>query len=476
MSINAHIQLKPLKFKNMKTLFYILTCFICQIAIAQQYCEQSVLFPPNNYVTTLCLDNVQINCPTNDFNITGAFTSNEVNVNIEEITLFIGQNGTTLPDANGITGTINQDNTFNFNVPINMFGSNPTGIYTININSAWTEQGNAYPLFFAMSNLNSGANINFNNCQNPCTNLSINIDSTLDCNTFCGTFTTSAANTYNLNFNVSTTNVFPPSTSSIPITDINNVTVTNGILSGDFCITIDESDFNPNNNYQMHARIGIDGQRCFETTNVIPITPEECEDDIDPCFLNTYIDGNKFCWEGESDLYYVEVISDGTCDNGIKPEEESTIFTFTTNENCIDLFEMLDKVDNKCFRIRVKADIDCPWKECLIGTVPYQSNLDSYFSYFGDCFTTYQRASTNIDSEQVKISPNPAINEILISSENSKIASINIYSVYGKQVKVVEEINALDTKVNLSHLPKGYYMVKVTFENNTSQHKNIILK
>jgi len=71
--------------------------------------------------------------------------------------------------------------------------------------------------------------------------------------------------------------------------------------------------------------------------------------------------------------------------------------------------------------------------------------------------------STN-RADAVKIYPNPAVNNLYISSK-SEIRKVVIYNVVGKQVK--EYSNVLQS-VNVSDLKSGVYMIKTTDANGKS--------
>jgi len=71
--------------------------------------------------------------------------------------------------------------------------------------------------------------------------------------------------------------------------------------------------------------------------------------------------------------------------------------------------------------------------------------------------------STN-RADAVKIYPNPAVNNLYISSK-SEVRKVVIYNVVGKQVK--EYSNVLQS-VNVSDLKSGVYMIKTTDANGKS--------
>lgn len=307
-----------------------------------------------------------------------------------------------------------------------------------------------------------------------CNNESINITTQLpDCNIFenshtfdiCGIFTTSANSSYNLSLNITDLDS-SPWPMNIPITDTSNVTTSNGITSGNFCITLNESNFNLNNDYQIDAQINsqINGESCRDSSNNILLPFNSCTQD--PCVINTYINGNTFCWDDIGTQYDVEVISD---DNSLELQ---------TTDNCRDLLKIAQKIRNKFFTIRIRANEDCPWTVCNIQIDQENEtpDYDNQFVYNGDCYTSYERLSNEISVGQIKVFPNPATNKVTVSVDNTKITSIEVYNIYGKPIQTIKAINALTQDIDVNRLSRGYYVLKVTLIDGTVQHKNVILR
>ncbi len=81
--------------------------------------------------------------------------------------------------------------------------------------------------------------------------------------------------------------------------------------------------------------------------------------------------------------------------------------------------------------------------------------------------TTLSTAKTTKAS--IDISFENPVNENLIYKSKEKISKIEIYSLDGKLIKIVKENNS-----NVSELPKGVYITKVTFENRKTSTKKLI--
>lgn len=71
------------------------------------------------------------------------------------------------------------------------------------------------------------------------------------------------------------------------------------------------------------------------------------------------------------------------------------------------------------------------------------------------------------------IAPNPATSFFEVQSSNSEIQNINIYGITGKLVQAISEPSS---RVNVSELDSGIYIVQITANNGLSSTKKLILK
>lgn len=94
------------------------------------------------------------------------------------------------------------------------------------------------------------------------------------------------------------------------------------------------------------------------------------------------------------------------------------------------------------------------------------------------CVTQQQPAvnntlnTQNTGSEKVKIAPNPTSGEIKIHSEK-KIKNINVYNSLGQKLELKNSENKL---IDIQHLPKSVYVMKIVFDDNTEIIEKIIKK
>jgi len=63
-------------------------------------------------------------------------------------------------------------------------------------------------------------------------------------------------------------------------------------------------------------------------------------------------------------------------------------------------------------------------------------------------------------NDLIKISPNPARNEIILKMENSEIKKFELFDNYGK--KIIEgNTNGVETRINIRDFPSGFYILKI---------------
>lgn len=109
-----------------------------------------------------------------------------------------------------------------------------------------------------------------------------------------------------------------------------------------------------------------------------------------------------------------------------------------------------------------------------VRTVP-ESWEGSELNHIGSPNPTQNTLSiSQFDAENsLTIYPNPASDKLIIKSQNFEINTVELYSVLGK--RVLKQNNLVDDILNISTLPTGVYLLKVT-ANNTSITKRIIVE
>jgi len=80
----------------------------------------------------------------------------------------------------------------------------------------------------------------------------------------------------------------------------------------------------------------------------------------------------------------------------------------------------------------------------------------------------------DLESEAIILFPNPVTDEISLSGMSSRY-TIEIYDIVGHLHQTVSDSQS-SLKVNVAHLPKGTYMVRVTDESGTTVSSQKIYK
>ncbi|SKB98555.1 Por secretion system C-terminal sorting domain-containing protein [Soonwooa buanensis] len=80
-------------------------------------------------------------------------------------------------------------------------------------------------------------------------------------------------------------------------------------------------------------------------------------------------------------------------------------------------------------------------------------------------FTTDALHTADVSIDNLKIYPNPAHNEVLLTSKNT-IKNIHIINMLGQTVKTIENINKKEIKFNVVNLPSANYKIVIITEND----------
>jgi hypothetical protein len=83
--------------------------------------------------------------------------------------------------------------------------------------------------------------------------------------------------------------------------------------------------------------------------------------------------------------------------------------------------------------------------------------------------------NTNASNNDVMVYPNPAQNFVTILGATQDINKIELYTVLGQQISINSTINNDKLQVPTSHLDNGFYNLKITYNNNYSIVKQLII-
>ena len=238
---------------------------------------------------------------------------------------------------------------------------------------------------------------------------------------------------------------------------------------GEFCFNITDENFSNGliGNYDYRITVMYtDASEPSESIRLEGITFEPCPIECDEIKDVKLEEGFFLTWDPEvqADEYTFLYAINPDCDRHFDPTE-SGFYTLTTSNNYIDLRRWSEKFD-KCISYKIISDCGSETSWCnLIWADDHYEFLD------GNC-ENYERRSQDL----IKISPNPATNEVIVSVENTKITSIEVYDLYGKPVQDINNVDAFTKQIHVSRISRGYYIIKVILEDGTSQYKNLILK
>jgi len=327
---------------------------------------------------SLFLDPVNLNCPTDSFQVCGTY-NNPSNISTPPaITLDIVDNtGTTIPVSDiPIIDVIN--GTFCFTVDASDFGTNPTGSYEFL--ATGTFGTGSQQITIQDNDANVGADVSFINCVDPCDDIIPDIAFIYTDNIGCyATFTGSNLGTNCIN-----------QTYAWEI--FNNGTLvytTNGI-------TFNETDFDFTSiqgNYTI--TLTITSPNSSNSTTISWSVPDDCY--IDPCdydALDAQSNGSDIVWNDIATTYTLEFSSDARClreslpegwtPGGILPIITHTITTTATSVNIYN--DIVLVMDRENFRWRIKAD-DCDWSDWCCLTSKDGGQIDDFYNiYAPECF------------------------------------------------------------------------------------------
>lgn len=81
------------------------------------------------------------------------------------------------------------------------------------------------------------------------------------------------------------------------------------------------------------------------------------------------------------------------------------------------------------------------------------------------------------DSKQVNVFPNPANEKVWIElPENFSHSEVNVFNCLGQQVLSEHYTNQSKVSLNISHLPSGFYYVRIGGDNHSIFNKRLIIK
>jgi len=141
------------------------------------------------------------------------------------------------------------------------------------------------------------------------------------------------------------------------------------------------------------------------------------------------------------------------------------LWTYDENSNCV-LREYLSWIDGR-------------WQPNQSGRAFYYNNMQSYQIYFGyKVIATYIKLDYSgiadiPQNNTLGVYPNPTKGQLTIESGELEIESIEVYDVLGRNCFSPTSSRSCKTTINISHLSKGTYFVKIKTATGESVRKVI---
>jgi hypothetical protein len=162
----------------------------------------------------------------------------------------------------------------------------------------------------------------------------------------------------------------------------------------------------------------------------------------------------------ENYAIYIAESNDTTAfiNGGIKYTEQNTPIAYT--ERTLDISDFAGKVIYIAFRhYNVSDEV----------AVPFSSSVE-----FDDMSITAGSSSISGYEKNITCSvfPNPANNQVTIDFGKQKMKEVAVIDIIGKEIKRIE-INSSDYILDVSDLPKGVYLIKLTSDDGIIAKKII---
>lgn len=109
---------------------------------------------------------------------------------------------------------------------------------------------------------------------------------------------------------------------------------------------------------------------------------------------------------------------------------------------------------------------------CTLFLFPIFGELDTTLECIGSRQNEVGIKEVSMVEKYTNIFPNPAMDEANVQS-SFKIKGIEVYNILGEQV-LSKEVDAYNTKINTTSLPKGNYVLRVKTNSGTTNKKLIV--
>ena len=384
---------------------------------------------------------LNLNCPNSNFEVCGNFDLPN-GTNLTSITLDIIDNSTNT-SINQLTNPIINNNDYCFTIDYSIFGLTPSSNYSFQVTLNNTSNCVEFNQL-----ITEGGLISFDNCSDPCdviTDTSINGDILS---------WVSSATSFELEF-VSDGNccpygegqIDPPVNISYTVNNSNSINLSNVY-----------TDLTQDNSFKcFRYRIKSDCGEWSDWCCISLASGGGFENPYPYCFPNspcenllpiTLTSPNDNINSSSGDVDYTNYASI-TALNKIESGYNSQYIA----SNFISLSEGFHAKAGSLFLARIQECVDIE-----IVPTPSSKKLSAQNEF------------------NLKVYPNPAENQVNLSIKTQKIKSYILYDLQGKIIKVNTNVKDYSHSINVNHLSRGFYILKVTLEDNSVHNNNLILK
>ncbi len=166
--------------------------------------------------------------------------------------------------------------------------------------------------------------------------------------------------------------------------------------------------------------------------------------------INTVISNNILYNENGSQQIYNNLSSGWTEVNPLLVDPENGDFTLASNSPAVNAGIATTILDDFNSNLRNDGTPD-------IGAFEYSISL----------------SANDYEITNIKVFPNPAYENLYITSQNKNIVSVIINNVLGKQVMSNENLNNISSIISLKELQSGLYFVKIITHSHSETFKII---
>lgn len=121
-----------------------------------------------------------------------------------------------------------------------------------------------------------------------------------------------------------------------------------------------------------------------------------------------------------------------------------------------------------------EATISFTIGEPIVGMIANNGSIDQGF-WAGSLFV--EPITTEEELAGIVVYPNPMINELNIQTNNNPVFGITMFAVNGKMaLKQKVKSTQLEHKIDVSHLARGMYVLRLTVENSQEEKVFKVIK